>query len=128
MKKVVNFLKEGIDKGVEKGKYFLLLLQLAVYGLFSNTCSVLAKKTETKTETISAEDISEKFESAIGWIQGILLVLAIIAVLVYFALPHIVGGEEGAAKGRKALKGIIIGLIVGVLAVPLAGTVYSWFV
>lgn len=125
MKKVVNFLKKGIDKG----KYFLLSLQLAVYGVFSNTCPVLAKKTETKTttETISAADISEKFESAVGWIQGTLLILAVISVLVYFALPHIVGGEEGAAKGRKALKGIIIGLIVGVLAVPLAGTVYSWF-
>lgn len=121
MKKVVNFLKKGIDKG----KYFLLSLQLAVYGVFSNTCSVLAKK--TTTETISAEDISEKISTGISWLQKILLVLAIGAVVIYFSLPHIIGGEEGAVKGRKALKAIIIGLIVGVLAAPLAGTVYSWF-
>lgn len=116
MKKAVNFLK--------RGQYFLLWLQLTVFGMFFNTCPVLAAQ---KTETITAEDISAKFEKAVGWIQGILLILAVIAVLVYFALPHIVGGDEGAAKGRKALKGIIIGLIVGVLAVPLAGTLYSWF-
>lgn len=120
MKKAVNFLK--------KGQYFLLWFQLTVFGMFYNTCSVLAGTEKAKrTETITAEDISAKFEKAVGWIQGILLILAVIAVLVYFALPHIVGGDEGAAKGRKALKGIIIGLIVGVLAVPLAGTLYSWF-
>ena len=83
MKKAVNFLK--------RGQYFLLWLQLTVFGMFFNTCPVLAAQ---KTETITAEDISAKFEKAVGWIQGILLILAV---------------------------------IVGVLAVPLAGTLYSWF-
>lgn len=124
----MRVLKTVFIKCKYKLKYLLFFLQLLVFGLFENVCFVLADDKKTTTQTITSEQISQKFQSAVKWIQGILLVLAVVSVLIYFVLPHITGGEEGAAKGRKALKGIMIGLIVGVLVMPLVGTVYSWFV
>lgn len=110
---------------ISKVKEKLFVCQVLFMGWLFSIERVVAAK--TTTDKITAEDMSESLEKITDWVSGILIVCAVIGVCIYAALPHIMGGEEGAAKGKKALKNIAFGLILGALAAKFVPTFYGFF-
>lgn len=123
-----NLKKMGrrVKETAEKGKMRMCMVGLFVLNLFSPTSTSYAVVKYSAAEAVKADTVADKIVKAGDWLTLICSGLAFVSVIIGVAIPHIAGGQEGAAKGKKTAINIAIGLGVAVFAAQIVKLVISW--